>query len=111
MHTHPYSIFKKKSLRTIGIVAGSMSLAFFLGIETAGEVQPIISATNASDTVIAGDMDQSGTVDLEDLKIVLEIARGLRLPIPAELAADPNRDFNVTFEDAMFVMDMIKNHQ
>lgn len=109
MKTQQYQLFGKKSLRTISIVLGSMALAFFIGIETAGEVKPVVSPTNASDTTIAGDMNGDGAVTLEDAKIALEIARGYRDPTPSELSADPNKDYHITIDDALSIIDMVQH--
>lgn len=105
---HPYSFFRRKSMRSILIVAGSMSVAFAIGIETAGDVQPVILPTRADANVLAGDFNASGYLDLEDVKIALELADGLRTPTPSELAADPNRDYQITTVDAMTVLEQLK---
>lgn len=105
---HPYSIFKRKSLRTVLIVAGSMSLAFALGIETAGDVQPVVIATRADASVLAGDLNGNGQLDLDDVHAALEIADGYRTPTPQELAADPDRDYRITTEDAMSILEQLK---
>jgi hypothetical protein len=109
MNKHSYQFFGKKSLRTISIIAGSMALAFAIGIETAGEVRPVVSSTNAIDTTIAGDMNGDGTVTLSDAEIALEIARGYREPTPLELSADPNKDYHITIDDALTIIDIVKH--
>lgn len=106
---HPYSIFKRKSLRTVLTVAGSMSVAFVLGIKTAGEFSPVVSPTMADANVLAGDMNGNGQLDIDDVRVTLEIANGYRTPTPEELAADPNRDFSITAEDAMTILEQLKN--
>ena len=93
------------SLQTILIVASSRSLAFFVGIETAGEVHPVVSETQAGGAVIEGDLNGNGSVDLQDVRIALELAQGYRTPTPAELSADPNRDFQFTVADAITILD------
>lgn len=111
MNKQNYQLFGKKSLRTIVIVAGSMALAFAIGIETAGEVRPVIGSTNASDTTIPGDMNSDGHVSLEDAEIALEIARGYREPTPYELSADPNKDYHITIDDALMIIDLVQNNE
>ena len=109
MNTHSYHLCSKKSLRTICIVAGRMALAFAIGIETAGEGRPVVGSTNASDTTLAGDMNGDGRVSLEDAEIALEVARGYREPTPLELSADPNKDFHITIDDALTIIEMVKH--
>lgn len=104
MNTYRYRLLARKSLRTIGIVVGSMTAAFIVGVETAGDVQPVL-VTRASDTVVLGDFSGNGTLGVEDAKIAIEIAEGNRTPTPEELAADPNRDFHITMEDAKTILD------
>jgi|GEM_PF-894207 hypothetical protein len=105
---HKYSIFSRKSLRTICIVVGSVSAAFILGIETAGDVQPVVSRTEAGGTVLEGDFNGNGVLDVNDARIALELAKGYRSPTPQELSADPNGDFSITFEDAMLILDKLE---
>ena len=106
---HRYSVFRRKSLKTIVIVSGSMTVAFIIGIKTAGDVSPVVSPTMADANVLAGDMNNNGQLDTEDVRIALEIANGYRTPTPSELAADPNRDYTITSDDAMAILDTIKN--
>lgn len=106
MKTQQPRFLARPSLRTIGIVLGSMTAAFVLGVETAGDV-PQIPTTNASDSAVHGDLSGNGILGPEDARIALEIAQGYRSPTPDELAADPNRDFHITFEDAASILDML----
>ncbi len=87
----------------MSIVAGSMTTAFLLGIETAGDVKPIVNGTRAGGAVIEGDLNGNGFLDREDLKIAEELAKGLRSPLPSELAADPNQDFIITEADVLWI--------
>ncbi len=105
-----YSFFGRKTMRTIAIVAGSMTVAFIIGVETAGEVKPVVSSTNAGGTVIAGDMNGNGHVDAEDAEIALDISMGVRVPSPAELEADPNQDFHITKEDVAAILDILQRN-
>ncbi len=105
---HPYSLFRRKSLRSVLVVAGSMSVAFALGIETAGDVQPVILPTRADANVLSGDFNANGQLDLDDVHTALEIADGYRTPTPQELAADPNRDYQITTEDAMSILEQLQ---
>jgi hypothetical protein len=105
---HTYSVFRQKSLKTILIVTGSMSIAFIIGIQTAGDVSPVVLPTQADSSILAGDLNGNGKVDLDDVHRALEIANGYRTPTPAELAADPNHDFLITTDDAIAIVEQIK---
>lgn len=96
------------SLKSILIVASSMIVAFIVGIETAGEVHPVVSEIRAGGAVIEGDLNGNGSVDLQDVRIALELAQGYRTPTPAELSADPNRDFQFTVDDAIAILDTLQ---
>ena len=85
-----------------------MSVAFALGIETAGDVQPVILPTRADASVLAGDLNGNGKLDLDDVHTALEIADGYRTPTPSELAADPNRDYQITTGDAMAILEQLQ---
>lgn len=106
---HSYSFFGKKSGKTIAIVASSMTVAFILGIETAGDVKPVVTETRAGNAVLRGDMNGDGTLDLSDVRIALELAEGKRSPTPDELAADPNQDFVITKDDVTAIADAIEH--
>ncbi len=101
---HPYALTSRKSLKTISIVLGSMTVAFLLGIETASDVQPLVGQTQAGADVIQGDMNGNGILDLGDVEITLELAQGYRTPTPSELGADPNQDFQITVDDAIAIV-------
>ncbi len=104
---HKYSIFGKKSLRTVSIVVSSVTVAFIVGIQTAGDFQPVAS-TQADGTLIAGDFNINGHIDVQDARIALELATGYRTPTPEELAADPNRDYDITTEDVLAILDILE---
>lgn len=95
------------SLKSILIVGLSMCLAFFVGIETAGEVHPVVTETRAGGAILEGDLNGNDTLDLQDVRIALELAKGYRTPTPAELSADPNRDFQFTVDDAITIIDKL----
>ncbi len=110
MH-HSYSFFKRKSLRTISIVSGSMAFAFIVGIQTANDVHPVISETRAGGAVVLGDLNGSGAVDTDDVRIAVELSKGVRTPTPEELSADPNQDFVITSEDALSILEILETQQ
>jgi len=85
-----------------------MSVAFLIGIQTAGDVSPVVLPTRADSNVLAGDLNGNGVLDTDDVKLALEIANGYRTPTPSELAADPNHDFVITTDDAMTILEHLK---
>ncbi len=85
-----------------------MAVAFFLGIETAGDVRPLVNETSAGNSTLGGDLNGNGTLDLRDVRIALELAQGYRTPTPKELDADPNQDFRFTIDDAVLILDALE---
>lgn len=106
---HPYSLLRRKSLKTIAIVVTSMTAAFVLGIKTAGDVQPVINPTRADSAVIDGDLNRNGVLDTEDAALALKIALGYIPVTPQMLEADPNHDLHITVEDAIDILDRLKH--
>lgn len=86
----------------LAIAALSVMASFGLGMKLSGDVQTV-DTTKASD-VLAGDMDDSGTVDRRDVEIMMEIANGTRTATPKQLSADPNQDGKITLDDALRVL-------
>lgn len=106
---HKYSFYSRKSLRTICIVVASMSLAFLLGIETSGDIEPVVGSLRAGSVAVEGDFNGNGLLDANDARIALEIAQGFRSPTTQELAADPDHDFHITVEDAMAILEKLEH--
>jgi hypothetical protein len=77
--------------------------AFFIGIETTGDVHPI-ALIEAGSGEIRGDINRNGRLDLEDAITILEIVQGYRDPAPEELLADPNGDGILTVDDALRIL-------
>ncbi len=105
---HSYSFFGKKSLKTIAIVTSSMTVAFILGIQTAGDVRPIVGEIRAGGTVLLGDLNGNSSIDMDDALQALDIVKGIRSPTPQELAADPDQNFVITVEDILAILDSMK---
>lgn len=102
------SFFQRRSVRCVGIIAGSMLIAFVVGVQTAGDVQPIVNSTQANSSLVPGDFNANGTLEIADARIALEIASGYRTSTPDELEADPNGDFHITVEDAMAILEHLE---
>jgi hypothetical protein len=101
-------VFGRKSLRTLLIIVGSMTAAFVIGIQTAGDVKPVIGSIQADDSQTAGDFNANGHLDVGDARIALELANGYRTPTPEELAADPNSDFSITTSDVVSILERLE---
>lgn len=108
MKKNPYHFFARRTLKTIAIVLSSMTTAFIIGVETAGDVQPIVAPTKAGGSVLEGDFDGNGTLDTTDVKIALDIIQGNRTATPYELEADPNQDFHITMDDVTVMLEEIE---
>ncbi len=103
-----YSFFGRRSLRTIAIVVGSMSLAFAVGIQTAGDVKPVVSPIHAGGAALDGDLNGNGMLDIGDARAAMEIANGYRSPTPDELASDPNHDLQINGDDVLSILDRLE---
>ncbi len=86
----------------MGIAALCAVASFQVGMKTAGDVTTV-DRTHASET-LSGDVDGNGTVDREDVRIIIEIAEGSREATPYELRADPNQDGKLTVDDALRIL-------
>jgi len=88
-----------------GLLFASLCLAasFAIGIQTAGEVQPI-ALIEAGSPVRTGDVDGNGIIDAQDAVIILEIAQGYRIATPEQLLSDPNGDGQITVDDALRIL-------
>ncbi len=105
---HKYSLFSRKSLRVISIIAGSMTFAFFAGVHSAGDIQPLVEPTQATSERLPGDMNDDAVVTAADLRIVLEAVNGYRAPTASEIAGDPNHDMRLTTDDALAIVSILE---
>jgi hypothetical protein len=98
---YPHSFRKNLKLAATGMacIVGS----FLVGIQTAGDVQPV-SLIQAGGTPFAGDVDGSGTVDMSDVLVILEVAQGYSIATTDQLKADPNADGQLTVDDAIRIL-------
>jgi hypothetical protein len=102
MYTHILTVLSgfRRNVRTVVLAGTCIVSAFAVGIESAGEVQPI-SLIEAGSTETAGDVTGDGRVDLQDVTLILEIAQGYVDNEERFLKADPNRDGQITVDDAL----------
>ncbi len=99
-------IRKYAGISTLG--AASIASSFFLGIQSVGEVQPFTLIE--AGTVLAGDMNEDGFVNVEDAIIILEVSEGYQDATPEQLLADPNDDGVLTVSDALHILDLVRKH-
>jgi hypothetical protein len=85
--------------------AATVASAFFVGIQTAGDVQPI-SLIEAGGEV-AGDINSNGMLDANDVVLILEMVQGYREITPDALRRDPNHDGILTIDDAIRILTII----
>lgn len=98
---YPHSL--RRNLKVLASGAACIIGSFVIGIQTAGDVQPV-SLIQAGGTPYAGDVDGSGTVDVSDVLIILEVAQGYSSATTDQLKADPNGDGQLTVDDAIGIL-------
>jgi hypothetical protein len=103
-------IFTDLRNRTHVLLLGGLCVvgAFAVGVETAGDVQPI-APIGAKFIVESGDVDGNGVVNLKDIERILEIIQEYAIPSPQELKADPNGDGRFTIDDALSILHTISD--
>lgn len=84
----------------LAVGAACIVSSFAIGIQTAGDVQPV-SLIEAGGPSVAGDVDGSGSIDLRDVMLILEVSQGYVVATPQQLEADPNGDGQLTTDDAL----------
>ena len=55
-------------------------------------------------------MDGDGSVGLQDAIVILEIVQGYAKATPDQLRADPNRDGQLTIDDALRILATLSLH-
>lgn len=99
----PFLQRPRQVLRALLFGGLCLAASFAIGIQTAGEVQPI-ALIEAGSPVSAGDMDGNGIVTVQDAIAILEIVRGYRTATPEQLLSDPNGDGVLTMDDALRIL-------
>ena len=108
MSLKKFLISQKKTLGILTLGCASIASSFGLGIYSADTVQPV-SLIEAGSTEIRGDLNMNGQIDIDDVRLILEIAQGYRIPSVEDLKADPNDDGKLTVDDAMRLLSQIEN--
>jgi hypothetical protein len=80
-----------------------VAASFLIGIQSAGDVQPITLIEAGSESRV-GDLTNDGTVDVQDAITILEMVQGYQIPTPDQLRADPNGDGQLTIDDALHIL-------
>lgn len=99
----------KKTIGILTLGCASIASSFGLGIYTTGSVQPV-SLIEAGSMEIRGDLNRNGQIDLEDVRLILEVAEGYRSATIEELKADPNDDGVLTVDDAISLLSQIEQN-
>ncbi|MDD5102966.1 MAG: dockerin type I repeat-containing protein [Candidatus Peribacteraceae bacterium] len=96
--------YRSRQLLRVLLFSGiCVTASFLIGIQSAGEVQPIalIEAGSVSET---GDLTGDGRVDMQDVITILEVVQGYAQATPDQLRADPNGDGALTIDDALRIL-------
>lgn len=93
----------RQMLQALFFGALCVAASFAIGIQSAGEVQPI-SLIEAGSPNRTGDVDGNGSVDVQDAIQILEMVQGYRSPTSDQLMADPNGDGALTLDDALRIL-------
>ncbi|MBI2117422.1 hypothetical protein HYT95_00850 [Candidatus Peregrinibacteria bacterium] len=101
MHTKPQRIIRGIRVAVLGSLC--VVASFALGIHTAGDIAPIASL-QADGPAREGDINDDGTVNVQDVIEILEIVRGDRQATAHHLRVDPNADGQLTIDDAIHLL-------
>lgn len=100
---HISSFRTRQVLRVLLFGALCIAASFAIGIQSAGEVQPI-SLIEAGSPGHVGDVDGNGIVDVQDAIQILEVVQGYRSATPDQLLSDPNGDGALDLDDALRIL-------
>ncbi|OIO53297.1 hypothetical protein AUJ46_05490 [Candidatus Peregrinibacteria bacterium CG1_02_54_53] len=93
----------RQFLRVLFFSGICVTAAFLIGIQSAGEVQPI-ALIEAGSVSQRGDLTGDGSTDVQDVITILEVVQGYRQATPDQLLADPNQDGTLTIDDALRIL-------
>ncbi|MEA3432572.1 MAG: peptidoglycan DD-metalloendopeptidase family protein, partial [candidate division WOR-3 bacterium] len=87
---------------------GGTSLTFELTVTDNGGLQSTDSVIiNVSNKIIAGDVDDSGTVDLSDAIMAIQVCAGITPAATVYKEADANLDHKIGLEEAVYILQKI----
>jgi hypothetical protein len=102
-------IFSKRTMSLIAFASLCIVGSFVTGIRTAGDVHPFghIEAEQADllrSSVIAGDIDGNGSIELADAQLLLNILNGSHPLTSQALKADLDGDGKLTINDLSILL-------
>lgn len=107
MFSNKFQRIARKYVTVCALGAASVASSFFLGIHSAGDVQPFTLIE--AGTVLPGDMNEDGLVTVADAVIILEITQGYSTATADQVRADPNDDGVLTVNDALQILARVQN--
>ncbi len=93
----------RQFLRALLFSGICVAASFLIGIQSAGEVQPIALIEAGSPSRV-GDLTGDGSTDVQDVIAILEVVQGYAQATPDQLRADPNGDGVLTIDDALRIL-------
>lgn len=93
----------RQFLRALLFSGICVAASFLIGIQSAGEVQPI-ALIEAGSVSRVGDLTGDGSTDVQDVIAILEVVQGYAQATPDQLRADPNGDGVLTIDDALRIL-------
>jgi len=95
-------------LTALTLGCASIAASFSLGMYSAGSVQPV-SLIEAGSMDVSGDIDHSGSLDIRDVRLILEVVESYREFSLEYLAADFDGDGLLTAKDALRAIVIIES--
>ncbi len=92
-----------RQVLTLGVLIASVGASFWAGLQSTANVQPL-HLVEAGPTDTAGDMNEDGTVNAADARLILEVVQGYKPSTAAMRRLDPNGDGNLTVDDALAIL-------
>ena len=105
-HTHKHARTTAVRMQIIALSVLSVLSSFFLGIQTAGEVETVAHIA-AGEPTLTGDINADGVTDIQDAIAILTLLTQDAEPTVAQLLADPNQDGLLTIDDALSILQEI----